>query len=62
MTAAELLTKTKALIEAAHDLREALLAAQEELRLIHMKDTKVVYNPMLRTQITLALQKAEGDR
>lgn len=50
------------LIAAAPELYQALKAAQEELRLIHMKDTGAVYNPALRTQIAVALQKAEvGD-
>lgn len=46
------------LIAAAPDLYRALLAAQEELRLIRMKDHGTVYNPALSTQIALALQKA----
>lgn len=46
------------LIAAAPDLLAALLAAQEELRLIKMKDTAVCYNPMLGAQMALALEKA----
>jgi hypothetical protein len=49
------------LIAAAPELYEALLASEEELRLIHMKDTSVVYNPALRTQMALALAKARGE-
>ena len=48
------------LIAAAPDLLEALEAAQEELRLIRMKDCDVVYNPGLRVQITAALSKARA--
>lgn len=47
-----------ALIAASPDLYDALLAAQEELRLIRMKDTAAVYNPTVRIQIELALAKA----
>jgi phosphoribosylamine-glycine ligase len=44
----------------SHDtLVEALKGAQEELRLIRMKDTNVVYNPALKAQISLALAQAE---
>lgn len=39
----------------ARALYDALTAAQEELRLIRMKDTAACYNPTLSTQITLAL-------
>lgn len=46
------------LISAAPDLYAARLAAQEELRLIRMKDHGTVYNPALSTQMALALQKA----
>jgi hypothetical protein len=49
------------LIAAAPDLYEALEAAQEELRLIRMKDTDAVYNPCLRMQMNLALAKARGE-
>jgi hypothetical protein len=48
------------LIAAAPELFEALVAAEEELRLIRMKDTSATYNPILRTQITLVLAKARG--
>lgn len=46
------------LAAAAPELLTALLAAQEELRLIRMKDTNIVYNLMLSTQIAVALTKA----
>lgn len=49
------------LIATAPDLYEALVAAQEELRLLRMKDTNVVYNPALHLQITLVLAKARGE-
>ena len=49
------------LIAAAPELYEALKAAQEELRLIRMKDTDAVYDPSLRTRITMALSLAKGD-
>jgi hypothetical protein len=55
------LEATARLIAAAPELYEALLASEEELRLIHMKDTSVVYNPALRTQMALALAKARGE-
>lgn len=48
------------LIAAAPELYAALEAAQEELRLLRMKDTSAVYNPTLRTQITIALAQARG--
>lgn len=56
-------SKTPAQVAAARraicdDLVAALSAAQEELRLIRMKDTGTIYNPALTTQIALALQKA----
>jgi hypothetical protein len=40
------------------DMLAALKAAQEELRLLHMKDTATVYNPGLNAQISLAISKA----
>jgi hypothetical protein len=48
------------LIAAAPELFDTLVAAEEELRLIHMKDTSATYNPILRTQIMLVLAKARG--
>lgn len=47
-----------ALIAAAPDLYEALRRAQEELRLINMKDTGAIYDVGLRTDISAALAKA----
>lgn len=44
--------------ELCNELAAALAAAEEELRLIRMKDHGTIYNPALSTQITLALQKA----
>lgn len=49
-----------ALIASAPDLLAVLKRAQEELRLIRMKDTGAVYDTTLRFDITLALTKAEG--
>lgn len=43
-------------------LCEALLGAQEELRLIRMKDTITVYDTTLKMRITLALAQAESTR
>ena len=50
-----------AALAASHEkLVEALKAAQEELRLIRMKDSNAVYDPILRTAtIPLALAEAE---
>lgn len=48
------------LIAAAPDLLDALLGAQEELRLIRMKDCDRVYDPTLTIKIHLAISKAEG--
>jgi len=48
------------LIAAAPDLLDALKAAQEELRLIRMKDTNAVYDVLCRSQISAAIAKAEG--
>lgn len=48
------------LIAAAPELLEALKGAQEELRLIRMKDTNAVYNPTIRILMELAIAKAEG--
>lgn len=39
--------------------RKVLAAAAEELRLIRMKDTSVVYNPALHTQIAVALARPQ---
>lgn len=45
----------------AVELRDALLAASEELRLIRLKDSNAVYDPTLRpVRIPLALQKAKA--
>ena len=44
-----------------YDLLEALKGAQEELRLIRMKDTGAVYNTVIRIQIKQAIKKAEGE-
>lgn len=49
------------LISAAPELYAALVAAEEELRLLRMKDTSSVYNPALSTQMAIALAKARGD-
>jgi hypothetical protein len=49
------------MISAVTDLYEALKAAEEELRLIRMKDHATVYNPTLNMQITLAFAKADGE-
>ncbi len=50
-----------AALAASHEkLVDALKAAQEELRLIRMKDSNAVYDPVLRTAtIPLALAEAE---
>ena len=40
--------------------QEALEAAQEELRLIRMKDTNAVYDPGLRVLMQAAIAKAKG--
>lgn len=48
------------LISAAPELLEALKAAQEEIRLIRMKDCNVVYDPSLQARIIAAISKAEG--
>ncbi len=48
------------LIAAAPEMYEALNDAQEELRLIRMKDTNAVYDPTVRIRIEIALAKAEG--
>jgi hypothetical protein len=45
--------------ERMRDLYALLEAAQEELRLIKMKDTDAVYDPALRTLIAIALQARE---
>lgn len=49
------------LFSAAPDLYEALEAAQEELRLLRMKDTGTVYDPTLRGRISAVLAKARGE-
>lgn len=51
------------LIAAAPELLEALKAAQQELRLIRMKDSNAVYDTLLRIlTIPAAIDKAEGRR
>jgi hypothetical protein len=52
--------KEAVIARAAPDMLAALKAAEEELRLLRMKDTKAVYNPGLRAIISLAIAKAEG--
>lgn len=47
-------------IEAFDDMLAALKDAAEELHLLRMKDTQVVYNPGLRSKISLVIAKAEG--
>jgi hypothetical protein len=47
------------LIAAAPEMLAALKAAQEELRLLRMKDAATVYNPGLNAQISIAIAKAE---
>ena len=42
------------------ELLEALKAAQEELRLLHAKDTLTVYDPTLKSRMALVIAKAEG--
>lgn len=59
--ALELLSRAK-FIAAAPDLYAALEGAQEELRLIRMKDTGAVYDPTIRARISLALSLARGER
>ena len=49
------------LIAAAPELYEVLEAAQEELRLIRMKDTDAVYDPTLKVRMSAALAKARGE-
>jgi hypothetical protein len=49
-----------AMRDAAQNMLEMLKAAQEELRLIRMKDTTACYNPGLRSQISIAIDLAEG--
>ena len=49
------------LISAAPELYESLEGAQEELRLIRMKDCDAVYDPTIRVRIQLALAKARGE-
>lgn len=44
--------------KAAPDMLAALKAAQEEIRLIRMKDCNVVYNPCLQLMMSLAIAKA----
>ena len=46
------------LIATAPEIYEALKGAQEELRLIRMKDTGAVYDPTIRVRIDAALAKA----
>lgn len=41
------------------DLLAALKAAREELRLLRMKDTNVVYDPTLRMTMDAAIARAE---
>ena len=48
------------LITAAPDLLAALEVAQEELRLIRMKDVATTYHPGLDVQIELAIAKARS--
>lgn len=48
------------LMAAAPELYQALLRAQEELRLINMKDTGAIYDVSLRVSLNYALAKAEG--
>lgn len=48
------------LITAAPQLLDALQAAQEEIRLIRMKDCNVVYNPALQLMMSAAIRKAQG--
>jgi hypothetical protein len=49
------------LIITAPELYEVLEAAQEELRLLRMKDTRTVYSPTLREKISIVLAKARGE-
>lgn len=49
------------LIAAAPDMLDALKAAQEELCLIRMKDSDVVYDSTLRVKMSAAIRKAEGE-
>lgn len=42
-----------------HEVTEVLKDAQEELRLLRMKDTNVVYDPTLRTRISIILEKVK---
>lgn len=53
--------ETAHLIAAAPDLYEVLARAQEELRLLRLKDTGVVYDTMLRVDMDRALAKARGE-
>lgn len=48
------------LMSASPELLKELKAAQEELRLIRMKDTQAVYDPGLWVRIEAAIRKAEG--
>jgi predicted esterase len=47
-------------LSAAPEMLEALKAAREELRLLRMKDTDAVYNPVLGIQMDIAINKATG--
>ena len=49
--------KDAALIAAAPELLDLLIRAQEELRLIRMKDCAAVYDTTVRTEINIALAK-----
>src|SRR5438046_2486779 len=49
------------LIAASPEMLSALEGAQEELRLIRMKDTNAVYDPTIRIRIREAIRRAKGE-